>query len=554
MQHLSLRQRIGQLVIAASRGDFTNVQSERFLATRKQIEEDGLGGFIIHGGDPNAIAALTNEMQRIAKVPLLFAADYEWGLRMQLRNGTAFTTNMAIAAAGDPGAAYRQGKVVGEEMRAIGVNWLFAPVGDINNNPDNPVINTRSFGEDPERVSQFVAAMVRGVHDGGAMAAAKHFPGHGDTATDSHIGLPTITVDRKRLDALELLPFRAAIYAGVDSIMTAHVALPNVTGDTVPATLSPKLTTDLLRRELGFEGIIVTDSLGMGAIVKGYGNAEAAVRAITAGADVVLLSPDPKAAIDAIEAAVNHGEITSGRIDQSVERLLRAKYRLGLAKHREVNLAAVNRIVERPDTMQDAATVAERSVTLLRNQGVLLPIGIPQTVRAPFFIVLAADDDATEGRTFIPQVRQRMPTAAIQRGDPRTTSAEYDSLYADAEKADLVVIAAFVKRAALKGTVAMPSLQAGLVQKLIASGKPVAVLAFGSPYLIAQFPDVPVYLTTYAIEDVAQAAAVRALFGEISVSGRLPVRIPGLFELGAGIQLPARTASSADPVKKINEQ
>lgn len=567
LQHLSSRERIGQLIVGAMNGAFTNFESEQFLAWRRQIQEDGFGGFIVHGGQPNEIAALTNEMQRIAKVPLLFAADYEWGLRMQSRNGTPFTSNMAIAAAGDPQAAYRVGKVVAQEMRAIGVNWLFAPVGDVNNNPDNPVINFRSFGENPQRVSQFVSAIIHGVRDGGALATAKHFPGHGDTATDSHIGLPTITVDRERLDTLELLPFRAAISAGVDSIMTAHVALPNVTGNAIPATLSPKLTTDLLRRELGFQGIIVTDSLGMGAIVKGYGNADAAVRAITAGADVILLSPDPKAAIDAIEAAVKRGEITASRIDESVERLLHAKYRLGLAKQREVDPSAVNRIVERPDAMKDSATIAERSVTLLRNQGGLLPLAaekapaqqaapdanVPAQLPAqqfagksssPFFIVLAADEDPAEGRTFIPQVRQRLPAASIQRADPRTSGPEYDLLFDTAQKSDVVVIAAFVKRAALKGTVAMPPLQAALVQKLIATGRPVGVLGFGSPYIVAQFPDAPVYLTTYSIEDVSQAAAVRALFGEIPISGRLPVSIPGLFELGAGLELPARSGTS----------
>lgn len=568
LQHLSLRERIGQLIVGAISGAFTNFQSEQFLTWRQQIQELGFGGFIVHGGEPNEVAALTNEMQRAARVPLLFAADYEWGLRMQMRSGTPFTSNMAIAAAGDPQAAYRVGKVVAEEMRAIGVNWLFAPVGDINNNPDNPVINFRSFGEDPERVSQFVSAMVRGVREGGALATVKHFPGHGDTATDSHIGLPTINVDRNRLDAFELLPFRAAIGAGVDSVMTAHVALPNVTGDAIPATLSPKLTTDLLRRELGFPGIIVTDSLGMGAIVKGYGNADAAVKAIIAGADVVLLSPDPKAAIDAIEAAVHRGEISPSRIDESVDRLLHAKYRLGLAKHREVDLTAVNRMVERPDTMRDSSTIAERSLTLLRNQSGLLPLtaqkplaplidrGTGASAQAPpqqafektsntFFIVLAADEDPVEGRTFIPQLRQRLSGATIQHADPRTASPEYDSLYVASEKSNVIVIAAFVKRAALKGTVAMPALQAALIQKLIATGKLVAVIGFGSPYIVSQFPDVPVYVTTYSIDDVAQAAAIRALFGEIPISGRLPVRIPGLFDLGAGLQLPARNGNSA---------
>ena len=539
LRGLTLRERIGQMIVVAASSEFMNFASDRFAEVRQQIEQNKVGSFIVRSGSPNEVAALTNEMQRLSKLPLLIAADYERGLRMQMRNGTPFTTNMGVAAAGDPQAAYRQGKIIGEEMRAMGVNWLYAPVADINNNPENPVINIRSFGEDPQRVAEFVAAAVRGVRDGGALATIKHFPGHGDTATDSHIGLATIKVDRARLDRVELVPFRAAIAASADSVMTAHVAVPNITGDEIPGTLSPKITTDLLRRELKFDGLITTDSLGMGAIVKNYPGAEGSVRAIKAGADVALLAPDPKAAIDSIEAAVQRGEITEERINESVRRILSAKYRLGLVQQRTVDPSAVNRIVERPENVREAQRVAEKSMTLLRNEGNVLPLSLERANRA-LFVVVAADDDPEEGRTFIPQVQQRAKSARVVRTDPRTTQAEYDALAAEAAKAGVIVVAPFVKRAALKGTVALPETQADFVRRLVATGKPLAVIAFGSPYLVRQFPSAPVYLTTYAIEEVAQGAAVRAMFGEIQIAGKLPVSVPGLFELGAGLQVSPR--------------
>jgi beta-N-acetylhexosaminidase len=544
LRSLSLRERIGQLIVTAASSEYMNLSGERFAEVRKQIEQNKVGGIIIRGGSPNDVAALTNEMQRLSKLPLLIAADYERGLRMQMKNGTPFTTNMGVGAAGDPQAAYVQGRIIAEEMRAMGVNWLYAPVADINNNPDNPVINIRSFGEDPARVAAFVAAAVRGVKDGGALATVKHFPGHGDTATDSHIGLATIKVARKRLDDVELVPFKAAIAAGVDSVMTAHVAVPEITGDNMPSTLSSKITTDLLRRELGFNGIVVTDSLAMGAITKGFPGGEAAVRAIKAGADVALLTPDPKLAIDALEQAVKKGELTESRIDESVRRLLHAKYRLGLVKQRFVDPQAVNRLVEKPENLREAQHVAERSITLLRNEGGVLPLDVRRADRA-LFVVVAADDDEEEGRTFVPEVQRRAKNAHVIRADSRTTAGEYNEILAQAAKAETIIIAPFVKRAALKGTVALPDTQADFVRKLVATGKPVAVIGFGSPYLVRQFDRAPVYATAYAIEDVAQAAGVRALFGEVPIQGRLPVRVPGLFEVGAGIQLDARVQEKA---------
>ena len=297
LRGLTLRQKIGQMINVRMSGEFANLSSEKFAEYKREVLENGIGGFTVYRGDANAIASLTNELQRIATVPLFFTADYERGLRMQLRTGTPFTTNMGVAATGDVNAAYRQGKIICEEMRAIGVNWLFAPVVDINNNPDNPVINIRSFGADPQKVGEFGTAYAKGVKEAGCLTTLKHFPGHGDTATDSHIGLSVVPIGRPRLDAVELVPFKAAIAAGADSIMTAHVALPEVAFDEVPATLNPKISNNLLRKELKFDGIITTDAMEMGAIKKTFSDERSSVMAVLAGADVILLPNSSRVAV-----------------------------------------------------------------------------------------------------------------------------------------------------------------------------------------------------------------------------------------------------------------
>lgn len=532
---MSLCEKIGQMIVMPLSGEFVNVESRKFKEMRRQIAELHVGGFTLFRGEANSIAVLTNEAQRLAKIPLFFSADYERGLRMQLRTGTPFTTNMGVAAAGDVQAAYNQGKIICEEMRAIGGNWLFAPVADINNNPDNPVINIRSFGADPQRVGEFVSAEARGAREANCLATLKHFPGHGNTATDSHIGLSTISANRAELDATEIVPFKAAIASGVESVMTAHLAVPNVTGDQLPATLNPKIVNDILRRDLNFNGIITTDSMEMGAITKAYPNGASAVMAIKAGVDVVLFPPNVDAAINAIENAVKKGEITESRIGDSVRRLLNAKYRIGLANNRFVDLTAANRLVERPENVAEADRVAEKSITLLRNENDFLPLDKAQAGKT-LFVVIAADDDPIEGAAFTPEILKRQPNAKIVKLDPRSTPEDYAKVLQDAKNFDSVILAPFVKRAAAKGTVALPENQVAFVKQMLASNdKKTGVIAFGNPYMIRQFPEAKNYVVTYAIEEVAQTAAVRTMFGEVPFSGRLPVNIPGLFQIGNGI-------------------
>jgi len=545
LRSLPLRERIGQMIVVGALGEYKNVASEKFGDIKKQIIENKVGGFVFYRGDVLELAAMTNEMQRTAKVPLLMAADFERGLPMQIKSGTSFTHNMGIAAAGNPNDSYQKGQIIAEEMRAIGINWLYGPVSDVLNNPANSMVNVRSYGENPQTVSRFVEAEVRGLRDGGVLSTAKHFPGHGDTPIDSHINTPTINISRERFETVELAPFRAAIAAGLDSFMTAHIALPEITGDNVPASLSPQINRDLIRKELKFDGIITTDSLGMGAIVKNYKGVEGAVRAIKAGADIALLPPDPKGTIDAIEQAVLRGEIPKKQIDDSVRRILRAKYRVGLATKKSVDLAKVNKIVEKPENVKFANELAERSMTLFRNENNVLPLGTKQANNT-LFIVVAGDDDPDQGKVFQTAIETRLKNARVMRVDKRTTEKEYGQILTEAGKAGTILVAPFVKRAALKGTIALPETEADFVRKLIDKNKSVAVVAFGSPYQLQQFPEAKVYLAAWAVEDVAQNAAARAIFGETAITGHSPVGLPNFFKIGDGMQLSATKRKEKD--------
>jgi len=454
---------------------------------------------------------------------------------------------MGIAAAGNPQMSYRKGRIIAEEMRAIGINWLYGPVSDVANNPGNTMVNVRSYGENPEKVAEFVAAEVRGLKDGGVLSTAKHFPGHGDTPIDSHISLPVINISRERFNEVELAPFRAAIAAGLDSLMTAHIALPQITGDNLPASLSPEINGDLIRKKLNFDGIITTDSLGMGAITKNYKGADGALQAIKAGADIALLPPNPKEAIDAIEQAILRGEIPKKQIDDSARRILRAKYRVGLSnpKNRAVGLSKVNQIVEKPENVRAANEIAEKSITLFRKENEILPLSA-ERARKAMFIIAAGDDDPDQGNVFKAAIEQRVKNARVVKVDRRATKREYEELLDEARRAEIVVVAPFVKRAALKGTVELPDEEAEFVRDLIDANRKVAIIAFGSPYQLKQFPKARVYAAAWAVEDAAQTAAARAIFGETAIQGRSPVSLPGFFKIGDGLRINATKTRTKD--------
>src|SRR6267378_2751974 len=340
LRKMSVDEKIGQLLFTTCHGSFTAVDSAAYRQIMHDVNDLHVGGFInVTHGSPLGIvksqayptAVLNNQLQSKSKLPLLIGADFERGTAMRLDEGTSFPTAMALAAGGDSKDAYTMGKITALESRAVGVQWIYAPDADVNNNPGNPIINTRSFGEDPARVGEFVSAFVRGVEENGGLATAKHFPGHGDTAADSHIDLPVIRADRARLNNLELVPFRAAISSGAGSIMTGHLNVPSLEPDpNTPATLSHPILTGLLRDELGYQGLIVTDAMDMGGIIVRYAPGEAAVRAVVAGVDALLMPPVPDAAFEALRGAVKSGRISKERLDASVRRILQAKARLGL--------------------------------------------------------------------------------------------------------------------------------------------------------------------------------------------------------------------------------
>ncbi len=551
---LTLRQKVAQMVSPWVAGEYMPLESDHYDRLRQWVVEEGVGGVIISIGAPLEVTMKLNQLQELARVPLLVSADMEYspGMRLHagyalpsglnLGGGTQFPPLMAFGAAGDERLAYEMGRITALEGRAAGVHMTYAPVADVNNNPANPIINTRSYGADPAMVGRIAAAHIRRLQEHGMLATAKHFPGHGDTDVDSHIDLPVIGVDRARAAQVELPPFRAAVEAGVAAVMSAHIAFPALTGDTVPATLHPQLLTGLLQEELGFDGLVVTDALDMGGIVRQYGQAEAAVLAVLAGADQLLMPPDVRVAIDGVMAAIERGEITEARIDHSVRKLLQTKAALGLHQQRTVALERVPQVVGIRAHQQVAQRVAERSLTLVRDRDDLIPLPAGEGRRV-LSIIYTDDPDPTAGRSFQRALAAQFPAMETAFLDARTPPVQLDSLLAAAAQADVVLFSPFVRVLAWKGDVAIAEPVAAFVRRL-AGQRPTVVTAFGNPYVLSQFPQVGTYLLAWGQQDVAQLAAARALTGQIPMSGRLPIAIPPHHGLGEGVERAARVAGA----------
>src|SRR5712692_4420559 len=548
LRRMSVDEKIGQLLFTTYHGSFTAADSAAYRQILHDVTDLHVGGFInITQGSPLGIvksqayptAVLNNQLQAKSKLPLLIGADFERGTAMRLDEGTSFPTAMALAAGGNPKDAYVMGKITALEARAVGIHWVYAPDADVNNNPGNPIINTRSFGEDPERVAQFVSAFVLGVQENGGMATAKHFPGHGDTAADSHIDLPVIRADRARLDDLELVPFRAAISMRVDSIMTGHLNVPALEPDpNTPATLSHNILTDLLRKELRFQGLIVTDAMDMGGITVRNAPGEAAVRAVVAGADAVLMPPVPDAAFEALQAAVKSGRISPERLDASVRRILQAKARLGLHKERLVDVNAINEKFGSAAWQKEAQDISDRGVTLLRDTPHRLPLDGTKPLRG-LLLAFYADPEPYPAEDLERELRLRFDSVTTMRADTRFVNAGTLKL-PPLESYDLAILALFVRVSDRKGNVDVPAEQAALAEQIYKTGKPVITVGFGSPYLIERFPQAETWLAAFGISDVAQISEARALFGQIPVRGKLPVTIPGVnLKAGFGIELQA---------------
>jgi beta-glucosidase-like glycosyl hydrolase len=569
-----LEDKVGQLLVSSFQSNFISTDSDAFDALAKAAREYRVGGFHVFGaselappvllnpaygtvtlGQPLEAASTLNRLQAIANVPLLNTADFEAGAGFRIMGATAFPRLMAFGAARDETLAFDAGRVTGEETRALGVHVNFAPVVDVNNNPRNPVINTRSFGEDPALVGRMASAYIRGLQSAGVIATLKHFPGHGDTDVDSHLGLPVIKHPRERLDAIELPPFKAGIAAGADAVMTGHIEMPAFDATpATPTTLSEPIVSGVLRKELAFRGLIYTDSMGMQGVTNMHAPGEAAVRAVLAGNDVVLHSPDDGAAFRGILEAVKSGRIPQQRIDASVERILRAKARAGLHKTRTVDLEEIPKAIGTRAHQAVADAVSARSITLIKDARSQVPLRIANGKDAQVLYLSVLDYPsgwriAAPSRTFIPELRARWPNVTAIELSDRSTPSEIDLVRATLPRYDAVIASVFVRTASFSGRMDLaPGLQRLLqdaARATAGSGRPFITTFFGNPYAATFLPELPAVLLTYDFYDRAEASAVRAIAGEAAISGRLPITLPGLFEFGHGLTRPSSGSTGA---------
>jgi len=570
LRKLSVEEKIGQVFMIWCRASFLNVENPEYLQLLDAMQKYHVGSFAmtVHvdgpyllRSEPYEAAELLNRLQHESKLPLLFAADFERGVSMRLMGTTVFPHAMAFGGDGKAEDAETFGRISAEEARAIGIHWNFFPDADVNSNPVNPIINTRSFGEDPKQVGDLVSAYIKGAHQGGMLTTVKHFPGHGDTATDSHLGVASVSVNRAHLDSIELPPFRQAIAAGVDSVMVAHVTVPALDSDpNHVATISPIIVSDLLEKQLGFNGIIVTDALDMAGLTHLFANniGRAAVEAFKAGNDLLLIPADFPASYNAMLQAVQSGEISRERLDHSVLKILKAKASLDLHHARLVDVKTIATLVGKPQNLSFGQQVADNAVTLVRDNGKVLPLkskgtakaGLPYTTQEEthnqMLAVIFSDDVRTEsGRAFAREFRTRIPDARFIYVDPRFAAGMSDEVLKAVNDAKTVVAAVYVVPTAGKigNTVAMADATGTLLQQMLnrAAAK-TAVIAMGNPYLAEDFPRVENYICTFSNATVSEIAAVEALFGEIAIRGHLPVSIPNIAQRGAGLERPLQVA------------
>jgi beta-N-acetylhexosaminidase len=587
LRKLTLEEKIGQMLSVRYFMDFENFDSDAYRQFREQMQKYHIGsvvltvhveGALLLKNPPLEAAAMANRLQRDSKLPLLIAADFERGLATRMNSVPIFPDAMAFGATGNPAYAERFGAIAAEESRAVGIHWDFWPIADVNSNPANPIINTRSYGEDPAAVGEFAAAFIRGARAHGMLTTAKHFPGHGDTGTDSHLGVARVEGDMARLQQVELPPFRKAIAAGADAVMVAHVAVPALEPDANKvATISANVIGGTLRRDLGFQGLVVTDALEMKGLINLYpaipgpGNAgsagrgwnpagHAAVDAVKAGNDMLLLPSDLDGAYRGLLAAVRSGELTQTRIDQSVRRILEMKASVGLNHARLVDLEQVPYRVSKQQDMEFAQQVADDALTVVRDNGQVFPIAKlppPPEVkefefgRAPVqqgvnvvAIVMSDNAHGGPGRGFVSALKARRADATVFYVDSTLATPLAAPIVQAVKDAGKVVVAVYLSPVAgkqvmingkLENTVGLEPASEGLLRQILDAAAPkTAVFAMGNPYVAQQFPDVKNYVCTFSGNYTSEISAVKFLFGELKPRGRLPVTLPGIAPRGTG--------------------
>ncbi|MBI4910868.1 MAG: hypothetical protein HY820_45065 [Acidobacteria bacterium] len=543
MRKLTLNDKIAQLIVMPFYGDNPNIRSRAYKKFATEVGTLHIGGLIlvnrVVGGiaqtaEPTTSAAFLNRMQKLARIPLIVGGDFERGSSMRVNGPAKFPHSMAFAAAKDIEGSRQLGAATARESRAIGVHWVFAPVADVNNNPENPIINIRAFSEDPQQVAQHVKAFIEGARSDAhnrVLVTVKHFPGHGNTAVDTHAGLGKIEATSEGLRGMELVPFRAALEAHVDSIMTGHLWVPSLEPEEIPATVSAKVLSGLLRKELGFRGLITTDAMDMLGLSKRFRPGEAAVRSLEAGADVLLMPPNPQEAIRAVAAAVRSGRLSVKRIDESVEKLLTAKAQLGLHRKRLVELESISDSLDLDEDEDLARRVSERAVTLIRNEGNVVPLA---NADKSCWFVLSEARLSQQGRQMMDTLSSRLPEASRKLLDPVSVRAELGELSKNIEPCSSFVVAAF---AGFKGNGMLNEDYTALIQSLIGTGKQVVLAGMGNPYLIRGYDRVPAFVAAFSTVPASEVAVVKALVGDIPIQGKTPVSIPGIAPVGAGIEI-----------------
>jgi len=579
---LSLHDKAAQLVWPWVLGDYTAADDPTYRRVERLVHDQHVGGIIISVGSPTEIASKLNALQQASPLPLLVGADLETGAAFRARGGyflpnaidlggaTYFPYQMGIGATRDTAYAYRMGRATAREGRALGIHMAFAPVLDVNNNPKNPVISLRSFGENPQLVARLGAAFVRGIQDNGMLATGKHFPGHGDTEQNSHLELARVNASAARLDSVELVPFRAAIQAGVRGIMTFHGQLPGLDTSSLPATLNPRIMTDLLRGRLGFRGLVITDALDMNGVLGKMTMAEVTQRAVIAGADVLLMPTDIAGAIDAIVDGVQRGIFPESRITESARKLLVAKQEMGLSRQRLTDLQALHTVVGDSASTADAQLAAEHAITLVKDSLGVVPFGgLPRTARV-VSVTIAPRTDLGAGVTLNAELARMFPalrtisltteqvydaTAAaaavpgqnaqyVATPQPRLLPALVENALRGAQGADVVVVSSYFGASSSTSRLAAPEGMADLLTGLQKAGTRVVLATFSNPYIAQDLPPVPAYLIAWGGSPLMQRAAARALLGLSPISGQLPITIPSVAPYGAGLRREARAATA----------
>ncbi|MEQ1606991.1 MAG: glycoside hydrolase family 3 N-terminal domain-containing protein [Pyrinomonadaceae bacterium] len=563
VKKMSVEEKVGQLVHVGINAKFANQDSAFFKDIQRHVVENKVGGIIYFGAPIYETTILANRMQQNAKTPLLMSLDAETGIGMRFEDATNFPWAMAVTATGNPDFARRMGVITGREAKAIGIRHVYAPVLDVNNNAGNPVINVRSFGENPDDVGMFGTAFAQGIQSQQVIATAKHFPGHGDTNIDSHRGLPIIELPKSRLDSLELLPFKKAVEGGIGSVMIAHIALPQIDDEeikplknftvteaeagaelvsqkaTIPATLSGKVQTGILRNELGFRGLIVSDAMGMSGLTIYFNQEEAGVRAFLAGTDILEKPADVDAMLRGLIAAVKSGRVPIERLDDSVRRQIAWKHELGLFKDKLTPIDKIDSLVSGAESTTLTDEIATKALTLVRNDENLLPIskngkiavlGLSNGIDGPLTMSSLVNSLRGGGLRFS-SVYLQENSGTDQVAAARKTATE----------ADIVIVGLYGRvRSGAKNSVGIPDNGAAILKELLASNKKVIGISFGNPYVLGGFPEMKTYLVAYGDMPSLQRASARALLGTQDITGKLPISLPGLYPRGTGILLMKR--------------